>query len=500
MVREALSTPSGPVPEPDRSDLEHQLGQDFSQVRVHSGPLADRAAGAVGAGAYTVGRDIVLAQGRYIPGTSSGRRLIAHELAHVIQQSAAGSGTAVPARGDLVVGAPGAAESRAEAAAQAATAGRNGQPVGDRSGDLGRAPVMVQGDFGAPHPHTGRLSGAAAVIPIADFIRDVEEVERANPGDSPAQTLSRIRVQWYGSARLSDMVAFGSLIPDADAYDLVSTPIYRPEMDSDERLEPKDLGAIPAASRDRLLAHADENATGDNPSPYIQLPSGERIDAGHLFLAADALIHPRTSSPYTTYTVPNIDPSSWVADVGIASVWMTHAQAGDPHPDAPRNPSPPVAADYFRMSAPDEDLLGDIDAFGLDQDLTAHPGPLSATLRRFYLGGPGVQPSSSTRFQTFCARNGITYNRSGTGIAWDPSWRGPVIDRINRFNDLYDAGPTGAARAMITGGTTHRTWPRTPDMLDLLLAWLKPRLEAEIAAGAAAPGVATAPVGAGPRR
>jgi hypothetical protein len=294
---------------------------------------------------------------------------------------------------------------------------------------------------------------------------------------------------------LKDIAAFDQLIPDAPAFDLESNSSMGAADDMGRfTVVPRDLGTVPAASRGRLLAHADENAVGDNPSPYLQLPSGERIDVGHLLLAADALRHPRTASPYQEYAVPNIDPSSWVADVGIASVWMTRAEEGAPHPDAPRNPTPPAATAYFLMSAPEEDLRGDVDAFGLEQQWRAHPEPLSAVLRRFYLGGaaaPGSGgPGSASRFQVFCARNGLTFRRNGTGIAWDPVWRGPMIARIDRFNDLYNAGGSGAARAMITGGTTHRSWPRTPEMLDLFLAWLKPRLEAELAGPAArsAPG------------
>jgi hypothetical protein len=60
--------------------------QDFSQVRVHTDARAAQSALAISALAYTVGRDIVFAEGQYAPGTGSGRRLLAHELTHVIQQ------------------------------------------------------------------------------------------------------------------------------------------------------------------------------------------------------------------------------------------------------------------------------------------------------------------------------------------------------------------------------------------------------------------------------
>lgn len=65
-----------------RSEMEAAFGHDFSAVRVHS----DARAGAVGARALTEGNDIHLAPGAYAPETAEGRHLLAHELAHVVQQ------------------------------------------------------------------------------------------------------------------------------------------------------------------------------------------------------------------------------------------------------------------------------------------------------------------------------------------------------------------------------------------------------------------------------
>jgi hypothetical protein len=69
-----------------RQDMEHRFGRDFSGVRVHTDSQAARAAESVDANAYTVGREIVFGAGRYQPHESTGRFLLAHELAHVVQQ------------------------------------------------------------------------------------------------------------------------------------------------------------------------------------------------------------------------------------------------------------------------------------------------------------------------------------------------------------------------------------------------------------------------------
>jgi hypothetical protein len=65
--------------------MEQRFGHDFSRVRVHTGAAAEQSARDVNAHAYTVGHDIVFAKDRFAPGTHKGRRLIAHELAHVAQ-------------------------------------------------------------------------------------------------------------------------------------------------------------------------------------------------------------------------------------------------------------------------------------------------------------------------------------------------------------------------------------------------------------------------------
>ncbi len=68
-----------------RSYFEPRFGHDFSQVRVHTGAKAIAAAARVGARAFTVGSNIAFSANRYAPITQAGRRLIAHELAHVVQ-------------------------------------------------------------------------------------------------------------------------------------------------------------------------------------------------------------------------------------------------------------------------------------------------------------------------------------------------------------------------------------------------------------------------------
>ncbi len=75
-----------PLPGATRARMEAVIGADFSGVRVHAGPEAASRASALNARAFTAGRDVVFGAGEYRPGTSSGDRLLAHELTHVVQQ------------------------------------------------------------------------------------------------------------------------------------------------------------------------------------------------------------------------------------------------------------------------------------------------------------------------------------------------------------------------------------------------------------------------------
>lgn len=70
----------------ERSFYEPRFGRDFSSVKVHTGPQADASARSIQAKAYTHGNNIVFASRHYEPGTDAGKRLMAHELTHVVQQ------------------------------------------------------------------------------------------------------------------------------------------------------------------------------------------------------------------------------------------------------------------------------------------------------------------------------------------------------------------------------------------------------------------------------
>jgi hypothetical protein len=313
----------------------------------------------------------------------------------------------------------------------------------------------------APGTPAAVLTGAAAIIPVDRFVAYLEEAERAFPDDSPADLVSRIRNTYYSGFLVEQ------LLPDARAQG------------------GRTLHGNPRLGRTahrHLTARADENGVGDNPSPYVLLPSGEQVDIGHLFLGLEALLHPRTTVPFSAYGVPNIDATGWVADVGMASVWTTKHAEGAPDPRVSRRLPSPDRDTYYRMSAPDADLLGDIDVFAMRAQWALAAGqPLSAAVAAYYLGRRGRPAGTRWRWRAFASANRLAYSRAGRGIAWDPAWRAGWVRRIDRFNDVYGAGVGGSLWGTLTW-PTHRAWPETPHMLALFLAWAQPLLEAELAA------------------
>jgi hypothetical protein len=451
---------------PYRGLLERSFGPQhpLDGVRVSTGPDIARLGRRLGVEAFTVGENVAFAR-------QPDLFLAAHEAAHVVQQRA---GLLPPGR----IGRRGDAfEQQANEVARHVVQNESASsllPAVTRGGSTLRTAFQAQysGATGMHNP--------AATIPLADFIRYVESVERAYPSDSPTDILTRIRVQYYSG------IAFEQLIPGAHTSDfqIVSGGMGPPMGVSIPRtLSSVRLGQEDPAAFEHLTARADENALGDNPSPYIVLPSGEQVDVGHLFLGMDALIHPSTGAPYSSYGVPGIDPASWVADIGIAAVWTTqHDESGSSPGDAPVHPASSSLDTYWAASAPEADLLGDVDSFAANAAFSASPGAkLSQALSANYLGRAGAAPGTHRRYRTFCAANGFSYTMSGVSVVWDPGLRARVIPRVDRFNDLFAAGKAGSLLGSVLG-PTRRAWPHTPAVVDRFLNWLKPRLEAEIAA------------------
>lgn len=141
IVHEALRSPGLPLDASVQERMTARFGHDFGSVRVHADAVANASAIAVGARAYTVGHHVVFGSGAYTPATSVGERLLAHELAHTIQQHGARPPDPSLLRVD---GSASSGETQAECAAQAALGMRSRRP----------GPTVL----------TGRRQGQAAVL------------------------------------------------------------------------------------------------------------------------------------------------------------------------------------------------------------------------------------------------------------------------------------------------------------------------------------------------
>jgi outer membrane protein OmpA-like peptidoglycan-associated protein len=187
-----LRSPGQPLDAATRAVLEPRFGHDFSRIRIHTDAQAADSARAVNALAYTVGEDVVFGRGQYRPESSDGQRLIAHELAHTIQQ-AGGTGELKPSESGL--------EREAESASRAALEGRDvtvnsAAPLGlSRQPAPGAAPSLAPAASSAsavetdPNTIDGFVTGRAEISPanlakLRLIAARVLDAQKAHPGST----------------------------------------------------------------------------------------------------------------------------------------------------------------------------------------------------------------------------------------------------------------------------------------------------------------------------
>ncbi|WP_228434387.1 DUF4157 domain-containing protein [Natrarchaeobaculum aegyptiacum] len=123
-VLDVLSNGGQPLDQPVQRALEERMDADFSDVRIHTGGTAAKAAEAIDAKAFTCGNDIVFNSGEYDPESPEGQHLLAHELAHVTQQNGGAPISMMPQEGaDLEIDPDPQLEREADAAAEQALSG-----------------------------------------------------------------------------------------------------------------------------------------------------------------------------------------------------------------------------------------------------------------------------------------------------------------------------------------------------------------------------------------
>uniref|UniRef100_UPI0021D5A472 eCIS core domain-containing protein n=1 Tax=Natronobiforma cellulositropha TaxID=1679076 RepID=UPI0021D5A472 len=102
VVRRVISQPGKPLEGAVREEMEQRMGDSFSDVQLHTGPEAAKAASTLEARAFTTGNHVVFNRGEYDPESPEGKYLLAHELAHVRQQTG-GAISMLPQEGSSLV-------------------------------------------------------------------------------------------------------------------------------------------------------------------------------------------------------------------------------------------------------------------------------------------------------------------------------------------------------------------------------------------------------------
>ena len=170
-----------------RNEMESRFGHDFDDVRLHTDSGAAEAARAVRARAFTIGRDIYFGDGKLDPSSEQGRKLIAHELTHVVQQS---SGVVDPAGAEIVSDA--GFEREADKAAETVVAGKSFQVGGSSPAGVQKArkppPPLGKDRIRAPKPFVipgAKLAGPAdrlTVLGIYQSLAKNHQLVDLHPG------------------------------------------------------------------------------------------------------------------------------------------------------------------------------------------------------------------------------------------------------------------------------------------------------------------------------
>jgi hypothetical protein len=199
IVESVLASPGRGLEPRERDFFEPRFGRDFCRVRVHADAAAAESAAAVGAHAYAVGSHVAFGAGRYRPESADGRRLLAHELAHVVQQSGGSSD------GEL-------AEERARAAGRHVAVGGAVSPS-----RLGGAPISIQ--RADPDEEQKRPPGWA-LPPVSPDTQTLESFDvDPGPGRKPwnLNLLSRKIAAGLAGSKEAWLEVVGYYDPAADA-------------------------------------------------------------------------------------------------------------------------------------------------------------------------------------------------------------------------------------------------------------------------------------------
>jgi hypothetical protein len=353
--------------------MESRFGHDFSRVRVHTDRRAAESARELNALAYTVGPNIVFAAGEYVSHSRAGRHLVAHELAHSIQQSKAPAFEDYSAAGLRIGNPTDNSELYAEQTAERVLSGSSFAP------SFVSGPVLQC--YGDPIPTVANPS----VVTMAQFIDLIKRIEAANPGMTSLQISQMIMRTKYHSQ------AWDYLLPSSAAG--------------------KQVGAGKGVTSADVTTLAGEFE--------VSLPQGGQSDPSHVVTAIVAAAEIQTpgaggAGGWSGKLIGSLpqglsqrDVTTWAGDVASAAAeWKT----AHPHPKGGVTKQA-----YMDEYAPESDLIADIDGLAIasKKGFAFNPlAPLSTNLDAFYfpIGG---RDGKNRRFHNFCAFEGLDLTMDG---------------------------------------------------------------------------------------
>lgn len=252
-----------PIPDASRGRLEEGFGADFSGVRLHTDAEADALNRSINARAFTSGADIYFRSGEYRPGAATGHSLLAHELAHVIQQDAAPT-------------------TRAHRQAQHGA---------------------VQAQFFGPPVQSGAGSG------FDDFMLQLSGLEGLAIADGYSfdQRVTAFRKIFYDSS--GPARSYGGVTTGGGAWNILIPGAAATV------LPPSWSGSSAASAVAYLRSHA------------VQTINGVQVDMGHLLAGADARRHPAAITLPGVTMRSNVQATTYTGDLGSVVVEYLYGSA-----------------------------------------------------------------------------------------------------------------------------------------------------------------------------
>lgn len=360
-----------PLDPQTRSFFENRFNRNFSRVRIHTGDDAAASASALNARAFTLGQDITFGSGQYSVNSLDGRRLLAHELVHTIQQDPARRTSAhesvqrqaLPLDKEELEG-----ETTASYYALRQSAGTKGEVVTELPGVAVKVTIIdkeeVDGDLwfkirlGQP---IGKVTagtecwviaagkrgecGVIARVSWITFKDQLCEFEKEFESLSLMERITKLRQMSH-----NEDLPFDSVIgtPAGSVY-LDSRPFLKDEW--------------------QVLKDAQ----------IVQMPDGRPVDVYHLLVGLDVLSsqHKVDNQTYLFHSIgPNYSAALYAGDIGAgaADAWIGkddtwEAKNNIPGPDDPDRPTRmnDIIDRYYGTRAPESDLLADIDSFGVSE-------------------------------------------------------------------------------------------------------------------------------------